>query len=197
MRKMLMGHDGGKDSSSADERCTEPKTKRPKRLRGQLSPAPDSGDGAGDGNDQEGNKEAGVLPAAPVGTSEMLVWGKGGMRSNIRYGSTSGTNGKNSRTRIARLTEHLRNSKKNDNEVMLVSLDEQEEPLLQHPYLSARPALSVGQLCEFISRQTSCHLKIFEILGVKGPLLKVKLYCIGCMQRQAASIRCQRNLGWT
>lgn len=111
------GHDGGKESSSTDERCTEPKSKKPKRWRGQQSPAATVGDGGGDENDQEVQREVGVAPTALVGNAEMLAWGKGGMRSNARYGSGSSGNGKHSRSRIARLSEHLRNLDGNDNEV--------------------------------------------------------------------------------
>lgn len=112
------GHDGGKDSSSADERGTEPKPKRPKRWRGQPSPAAASAEGGVEENDQEVHREAGVLPAALVGSSEILAWGKGGIRSNTRYGSGSGGNGKHSRSRLSRLNEHLRNLDNNDNEVI-------------------------------------------------------------------------------
>ncbi|KAL2924748.1 putative E3 ubiquitin-protein ligase RING1a [Bienertia sinuspersici] len=172
------GHDGEKDSSSADERCTEPKPKRPKRWRGQLSPAAVSGEGAGNENDQEVHREVVVPPVAFAGTSEMLVWGKGGIRSNTRYGSGSGGNGKHSRSRIARLAEHLRNSDKNDDEldiqVVLVSLDEQKEPLLQHPYLCGKPALS------FIAHETSLPPEKIEILGVKG--LSPKLSSLSTME---------------
>lgn len=163
------GHDGGKDSSSADERCTEPKPKKSKRWRGQLPPQATSGDAAGDENDQEVHREA---PAALIGSAEMLAWGKGGIRSNTRHGSGTSGNGKHSRSRLARLNEHLRNMDENDNEldiqVVLVSLDEQKEPLLEHSYLCGRPSLSVGQLCQFIALQTSLPPENFEILGVRG-----------------------------
>ncbi|XP_010686424.2 putative E3 ubiquitin-protein ligase RING1a [Beta vulgaris subsp. vulgaris] len=183
------GHDGGKDSSSADERGTEPKPKRPKRWRGQPSPAAASAEGGVEENDQEVHREAGVLPAALVGSSEILAWGKGGIRSNTRYGSGSGGNGKHSRSRLSRLNEHLRNLDNNDNEldiqVLLVSLDEQKEPLLQHSSLCGRPALSVGQLCQFISLQTSLPPDQVEILGAKG--ICSKLSSLSTMQVQSGS----------
>lgn len=114
------GHDGGKDSSSAEERCTEPKPKRPKRWRVPPSPAAASvcGDGGGDENDQEVQREAVVAPPAFVGTSEILAWGKGGLRSSTRYGSGNGGNVKNSRSRFARLTDYFRTWDQNESEVI-------------------------------------------------------------------------------
>lgn len=166
------GHDGGKDSSSADERCTEFKPKRSKRWRSQQSPAATSGDGGGDENDQEGHRDAGIASAGLAGSSEMLVWGRGGMRSHTRYGSGSGGNGKHSRSRLAKLGEHLRNLDENGNEldmhVVLISLDEHKAPVLQHSYLCGRPTLSVGQLCQFIALQTSLPAEEVEILAAKG-----------------------------
>lgn len=183
------GHDGGKDSSSADERCTEPKPKRPKRWRGQPPPAAASGDGGGDENDQEVHREVVVSPAALVGTSEILAWGKGGLRSNTRYGSASGVNGKHARSRFTKLSEHLRNWEENDDEldiqVVLVSLDEQKEPPLEHSYVCGTPALSVGQLCQYISLKTSLPPDKFEILGAKG--LCSKLSSMATMQVQTPS----------
>ncbi|XP_021726485.1 putative E3 ubiquitin-protein ligase RING1a [Chenopodium quinoa] len=170
------GHDGGKDSSSADERCTESKSKRSKRWRGQPSPAAASGDGGGDENEQEVvHRDAGVSPAAFVGTSEILAWGRGGLRSSTRYGSGNGGNVKHSRGRFVKLTDYFRTWEQNESEldiqVVLVSLDEQKELLLEHSYLCGRPALSVGQICEFISHQTSLPSDKVEILGAKGSSL--------------------------
>ncbi|XP_057538443.1 putative E3 ubiquitin-protein ligase RING1a [Amaranthus tricolor] len=183
------GHDGGKESSSADERCTEPKAKRTKRWRGPPLPTAASGDGVGDENDQEVPKEAEVSPAGLVGSAEMLAWGKGGIRSSTRYGSGSGGNGKHSRSRLAKLNEHLRNLSENDDEleiqVVLFSLDEQKKSLLQDSYLCGRPALSVGQLCQFIALQTSLPPEKVEILGARG--LCSKLSSLSSMQVQSSS----------
>uniref|UniRef100_A0A803LQ15 RING-type domain-containing protein n=1 Tax=Chenopodium quinoa TaxID=63459 RepID=A0A803LQ15_CHEQI len=164
-----------KRKRSQNERCTEPKSKRSKRWRGQPSPAAASGDGGGDENDQEVHRDAGVSPAAFVGTSEILAWGKGGLRSSTRYGSGNGGNVKHSRGRFVKLTDYFRTWEQNESEldiqVVLVSLDEQKEHLLEHSYLCGRPALSVGQICEFISLQTSLPPDKVEILGAKGSSL--------------------------
>lgn len=108
------GNDGGKDSSSGEER-TEQRPKRCKRWGGGRYSA--NADG-GDENDNELNREIMGASAGLVGSSERLAWGKGGMRSHTRYGSTSGGNGKNARSaRLTKLAEHLRNSEDNDDEV--------------------------------------------------------------------------------
>ncbi|GMH15828.1 hypothetical protein Nepgr_017669 [Nepenthes gracilis] len=166
-------NDAGKDSSSADERCTEVKPKRSKRWRGQSSSAAGIGDGACDENDSELNRESGVASGGLVGSnSEMLAWGKGGMRSHTRYGSGSGGNGKHARnSRLAKLVEHLRNLDDNDDELdihlVLVSLDEQKIPGLQQPYLCCKSAISIKQLCDFISLQTTLQAEDVEILALK------------------------------
>uniref|UniRef100_A0A803LLK2 Uncharacterized protein n=1 Tax=Chenopodium quinoa TaxID=63459 RepID=A0A803LLK2_CHEQI len=119
--------------------------------------------------------DAGVSPAAFVGTSEILAWGRGGLRSSTRYGSGNGGNVKHSRGRFVKLTDYFRTWEQNESEldiqVVLVSLDEQKELLLEHSYLCGRPALSVGQICEFISHQTSLPSDKVEILGAKGSSL--------------------------
>ncbi|KAK9267370.1 hypothetical protein L1049_009795 [Liquidambar formosana] len=170
------GNDGGKDSSSADERCTEVKPKRAKRWGGarfsQPSSAAASADGGGDENDSEVNRESMGVSAGLVGNTERLSWGKGGMRSHTRYGSVSGGNGKNTRnSRLSKLVEYFRNLEENDDELdihlMLVSFDEQRIPSLQRPYLCCRPTLSVRQLCQYIALQTTLQPDEVEILVVK------------------------------
>ncbi|GAB2298656.1 hypothetical protein Dimus_032731 [Dionaea muscipula] len=164
-------HDG-KESSSADERPTEVRMRRPKRWRGQPSSAAGSGDAAGAENDSELNRESGIGSGGLVGTSDMLVWGRGGMRSHTRYGSGSGSNGKHARnSRLAKLVDHMRNLDENDNELdmhlVLISVDEQKVPGLEHPYVCCKTSLSVGQLCEYISSQTSLGAEEIDILAVK------------------------------
>ncbi|KAL9266779.1 putative E3 ubiquitin-protein ligase RING1a [Drosera capensis] len=168
----------GKESSSADERPAEVNMRKPKRWRGQSSSAAGSADAAGDENDSELNRESGISSGGLAGTSEMLVWGRGGMRSHTRYGSGSGGSGvhpKNSP--IAKLVDHLRNLNENESELdihlLLISLDEQKLPGLGHPYLCCNPALSVRHLCEYISSQTSLRAEEVEILAVREPQPKL------------------------
>ncbi|KAI7729566.1 hypothetical protein M8C21_033945 [Ambrosia artemisiifolia] len=110
-------NDVGKDSSSDDEHepCTEVRPKRQKRWRlGARSSLPSSSaDGGCDDNDSETpNRET---TGVSVGTSEILTWGRGGIRSHTRHGSLSNSAGKTSRsTRISRLMDHIRKLPQND-----------------------------------------------------------------------------------
>lgn len=109
-------NDGSKDSSSADERSHDIKSKRYKRRRGsrtsQTSGA--NAEGGSDDNDSETNKE---LLSASV---EILAWGRGGMRSNTRHGGQSWANSKLSRNdRLSKLIDHLQSSKENEEVVVI------------------------------------------------------------------------------
>lgn len=117
------GHDGGKDSSSADEQVIEVKPKRYKRWGGarfsQTSLAPGTADGGGNENDSEVNRDSMGASAGLVGSSEMLAWGGGGIRSNTRHGSLSAGSGKNARnTRLSKLLDSLRKSVEDDGVIM-------------------------------------------------------------------------------
>ncbi|KAK2970362.1 hypothetical protein RJ640_030067 [Escallonia rubra] len=193
------GHDKGKDSSSADEHITEAKPKRYKRSGGarfsKASLAASSADGGYDENDSEVNKESAGASAGLVSSSDMLAWGRGGMRSHTRHGSLIGSNGKNTRNgRLSKLLDCLRNSEENDDGVILilkcsfgracmcnilllvvqldihlflVSLDEQRIPSLRRPNICCKPSLSVRQLCQYVALQTSVQADEVEMLLVK------------------------------
>ncbi|XP_050371291.1 putative E3 ubiquitin-protein ligase RING1a isoform X1 [Argentina anserina] len=173
------GNDGGKDSSSADEQL-EPRPKRPKRWAGARYYQPSSATANADGddeNDYEVNKAVMAASVGFIGSPERLAWGKGGMRSHTRYGSSSGANGKNARNRLSKLVEYLRNSEANDKgldiHLLLVSFDEQRIPSLQRPYLCCRPTLSVGQLCQYVAEQTALQPDEVEIYLLKELQAKV------------------------
>ncbi|XP_026448457.1 putative E3 ubiquitin-protein ligase RING1a isoform X2 [Papaver somniferum] len=152
------GNEGGRESSSADEHCINPKVKRHKRWTGQRFSQPSSaGVDADGGSDENDDVEAGIDNRGPspglVGTPEVLTWGKGGVRSHTRYGSVSGSNGKNARgSRLNKLSDYLRNLEENENELdvhlTLLPLDEQSMRSLPQPYLCCRPTLSVKHLCQ-------------------------------------------------
>ncbi|KAF8413849.1 hypothetical protein HHK36_001843 [Tetracentron sinense] len=172
------GNDGGKDSSSADERCADVKQKRCKRWGGhrfsQPSSAAANADGGSNENDLEMSRES--IGASPglVGNPEVLVWGKGGVRSHTRYGSLSGGNGRNARSsRLIKLADYLRSLEENGDELdihlTLISLDEQSIPSLQRPYLCCRPTLSVRHICQYVALQTSVQAEEVEILVVNKP----------------------------
>ncbi|KAH9606540.1 hypothetical protein KSS87_000527 [Heliosperma pusillum] len=159
-----------------DEHCIEDKSRWLKRWRGQPSPASASGDGGDNEHDQEAHKEPFVASVGLVGCSEMLAWGKGGLRSNTRNGSGAGGNARHSRSRFAKLGDHLRNLHESDNEmeiqVVLIPLDQQKTSALHHSFLCSRPTLSIEQLCQFIAFQTSLAPEQLEILAARGPFSK-------------------------
>ncbi|XP_073029742.1 putative E3 ubiquitin-protein ligase RING1a [Primulina eburnea] len=168
------GHDGSKDSSSDDERSAEVKSKRYKRWGGARISQPSSGanaDGGCDDNDSEANRE--VLGAsAGLGSTEILAWGRGGMRSNTRYGVPNGAGGKISRnSRLSKLINRLQCANENNEalkiSVMLVSLHEEKISSLKRPYLSCSPTSSVKHLCQYVAQQTSLEASEIEILIVK------------------------------
>ncbi|XP_057948605.1 putative E3 ubiquitin-protein ligase RING1a [Malania oleifera] len=166
------GHDGSKDSSSADE-LSELKPKRCKRWGGARFSQPSTADGGDDENESEVIRDSMGLSAGLVCNSEMLAWGRGGMRSHTRYGSSNGGNGRNARIgRLSKLVDRLRNLEDSNDELdthlVLVSFDEQRIPNLQRPYLSCRPNLSIRHLCQYISLQTALQADEVEILAVRG-----------------------------
>lgn len=120
------GQDRVKDSSSADEHFTEVKLKRNKRSRGSRSSQPSSvanADASCGENDSEVNRELLGATAGLVGGSEILGWGKGGMRSNIRQGGLNGASGKLSRSnRLPKLIDRLQRLDENDEVVILLSI---------------------------------------------------------------------------
>ncbi|KAI3682933.1 hypothetical protein L1987_83323 [Smallanthus sonchifolius] len=95
-----VNNDVEKDSSSSEEHepCTKVRPRRQKRwgvgVSGVRSSLPSSSaDGGCDDNDVETpNREM-----TGVGTSEILAWGRGGIRSHTRHGSLSNSAAKTSR----------------------------------------------------------------------------------------------------
>ncbi|XP_058096145.1 putative E3 ubiquitin-protein ligase RING1a isoform X2 [Magnolia sinica] len=171
------GNEGGKDSFSADEPCTEVRPKRCKRQRAAGSNL----DGGCDENDdiEAGRDSRGASPAR-AGTPEVLVWGKGGTRSHTRHGSVSGLNGKNARSsRLSKLVDYLRSLEDNDDEfdVHLTLLPWDEKlPSLERPYLCCRPTVSVRHLRQFIALQLAVQAEELEIL-VKECLSTASMHC--------------------
>ncbi|XP_051126221.1 putative E3 ubiquitin-protein ligase RING1a [Andrographis paniculata] len=167
-------NDGGKDSSSADERCAEVKFKRYKRSRGARASQQASGsraDGNNAGNGREANKE--LLGASPavISSAENLAWGRGGLRSNNRHGGIGWAGGKLSRNnRIAKLVNHLESLNENNElkvSLKLVSLLKDNIPHLKRPYLCCSTKTSVGHLCQYVAMQTSTQADEIEMLIVK------------------------------
>ncbi|KAH6790605.1 hypothetical protein C2S51_005611 [Perilla frutescens var. frutescens] len=167
------GNDGSKDSSSADERSPDIKAKRYKRRRGarasQTSGA--NADGGSDDNDSDTNRELIGTSVGLLGSTEILAWGRGGMRSNTRHGGHSWANSKLSRiNRFSKLIDHLQSSKENEElkiSLTLVSLLEDKIPSLKRPYLCCGPRSSVRHLCQYVAMQTSMEASEVEILIIK------------------------------
>ncbi|KAJ8549543.1 hypothetical protein K7X08_033250 [Anisodus acutangulus] len=160
-------HDVGKDSSSADERSLEVKPRRYKK-RGRPSQA----SAASDENDAETNQESIGACSGLIRCSEILAWGKGGMRSNTRHGGFGGGTGKFSRnSRVSKLIDCLRHSDENEGKLdvrlMLVSLSEEDIPSLQRPYLCCRPTMEVKHLSQYVAQQTSIEVGEIDIVLIK------------------------------
>ncbi|XP_038993526.1 putative E3 ubiquitin-protein ligase RING1a isoform X3 [Hibiscus syriacus] len=155
---------GGKDSSFADDHCTEVRQRRRKRWTGIRMALPSSvvnSDGGYVENDTEVSRDRRGLSLGLVWNLDMLVWGRGGVRSHIRHGNMASGSSKSSHARLNRLVEYLRSLEENDDELdvhlKLISVDEHSTSSLQQPYLCCRPSLSVKQLYEV--RSLSHQLK--------------------------------------
>ncbi|XP_022149715.1 putative E3 ubiquitin-protein ligase RING1a [Momordica charantia] len=170
----------GKDSSSADERFTEVRQRRKKRHPTVRSSQPSSSianidSGCTDGcaeSDLDMSRENRTVSPGLVLNSEMLGWGRGGVRSNTRHGSGGGSSNKSSRSsRLTKLVNYLRGLEENSNELdvhlLLISVDKESTPSLQQPHLHCRPSLTVEQLREYVSRKTPLQADEVEILSVK------------------------------
>ncbi|XP_076910584.1 putative E3 ubiquitin-protein ligase RING1b [Bidens hawaiensis] len=161
-------NDVGKDSSSSDEHEVRPR--RQKRWRQSSLPS-SSADGGYDDNDVETpNRE---VTGVPVGTSEILTWGRGGIRSHTRHGSNSA--GKSSRnTRVSRLMDHIRklpqNNHKLDIHLKLISLD---VPDPQHVYLCCSPTMPVMHIIQYVALEKGLQDDEIEVLVVKGDHFEV------------------------
>ncbi|XP_024983149.1 putative E3 ubiquitin-protein ligase RING1a isoform X2 [Cynara cardunculus var. scolymus] len=170
-------NDGGKFSSDADEPSSELRPKRHKRWRGARSSQPSlpssSADGGCDENEVEGTRDMTGISAGLVGSSEILAWGRGGMRSHTRHGSLSNSAGKSARnSRLSKLIDHLRklpqNNDKLDIHLKLISLDEQNIPNLQHLYLCCSPTMSIIHVSQYVALEKGLQDDEIELLLVKG-----------------------------
>lgn len=110
-------HDVGKDSSSADDPSIEVKPKRQKKRVGRPSLA----SAASDENDAETNQEPFGACSGLIRCSEILAWGKGGMRSNNRHGVGGGIGKVSRSTRVSKLIASLSRSDENEGKVMQIN----------------------------------------------------------------------------
>ncbi|GAU27132.1 hypothetical protein TSUD_104410 [Trifolium subterraneum] len=164
-----------RDSSSGDERGTERQRKRKRWTRvrpSQPSSSLASPDGGSVESDTDINRENRGT-SRQVTKPRKLTWGRGGFRSNTRYGSGGGSNSKSSRSgRMSRLVDYLKNLDENTAEfevhLMFISPDKETTPSLEKLHLSCRPTLSVKNLYEYVASQTPLKAEEVEILAVKG-----------------------------
>ncbi|KAL1562671.1 RING-type E3 ubiquitin transferase [Salvia divinorum] len=167
----INGHDESKDSSSTDEH-SEPKTKRYKRWGGARTSHPSPGASADDADDSGATR--GILGASstPIGSTELLAWGRGRNRSNTRHGDLNWTNGRVTRGgRLSKLTNRLKSLHESDEvlkiSLMIVSLHEEKIPSLKRPYLCCSSTSSVRHLCQYVAMQTSLEASEIEMLIIK------------------------------
>ncbi|CAN4078904.1 unnamed protein product [Withania somnifera] len=163
-----VNHDVGKDSSSADERSIEVKSKRHQKRAGRPSQA----SAASDENDAETNQESFGACNGLIRCSEILAWGKGGMRSNTRHGGLGGGIGKVSRnSRASKLIDSLSRSDENEGKLevrlMLVSFSEEDIPNLQRPYLCCQPTMKVEHLSQYVAQHTSIEVGEIDMVLIK------------------------------
>lgn len=156
---------GDKYSSSTDEHepSTEVKPKRYKRWSGGQS---SGANGGCDDNETDGIRKIGF-----VGNPEILTWGRGGIRSHTRHGGqTSG--GKSGRgSQINRLIHHLQKLPRDDDKLeihlKLVSLDDQNMPNLQNPYICCNPTMSITNVCQYVAIENNLQANEIELLLMK------------------------------
>ncbi|RDX99307.1 putative E3 ubiquitin-protein ligase RING1a, partial [Mucuna pruriens] len=105
-----------------------------------------------------------------ISSSDTLVWGRNRQRSSSTRNINKNVAASRS-NRIARLIDHLRGLEENDDEldifIKLVSFEEKRVPNLARPYLSCRPTLSIKQLCQYVSYETSLQTEEIELYLVK------------------------------
>ncbi|KAI4363844.1 hypothetical protein MLD38_020011 [Melastoma candidum] len=163
---------GGKDSSSADERITEVRPRRRRRRTAARSTVPStSADCDGPEQEAEASRDTRGISPGLVWNPEMLAWGRASTRSHTRHGGSNGSNKNSKNSRISKLVEYLKNLEENDEldvYFMLVPLEKESTPSLKQPYLSCRASLSMKTLCDYIANQTTLQSEEVEILLVNG-----------------------------
>ncbi|WVZ59653.1 hypothetical protein U9M48_009765 [Paspalum notatum var. saurae] len=163
------GENCGKEQSSAEESSPEKKQKRlPKWPTPRSSPARAAcnEEVASDDKDDVG------ISKENFSTSPLRAWGKNGTRSQTRYSSFNGSNGRMAKGgRMIKFVECLRNSDDNDSErdvhLCLLPLDGRASSNLEKSYLCCGPTLSIKQLCQFVASQTSHKDEDVEMFALK------------------------------
>ncbi|CAA7394319.1 unnamed protein product [Spirodela intermedia] len=192
----------GKYASSANEPSPDPgRQKRcrrwgPPRYSHSPARAPPGPDRIYDEPDEAelGQEALGASPGL-VGSREVLVWGKNGVRSQTRHGGSGGSSGKSARgDRISKLVEYLHSLDEQDDEfdvhLKLVPAEEQRIQSVERPFLCCRPTLSIKQLSKFIALETAVEAEGIEILVEKKPPPSPAQGC-----REFQTVEAQESLG--
>ncbi|XP_071689621.1 putative E3 ubiquitin-protein ligase RING1a [Rutidosis leptorrhynchoides] len=160
-------NDGRNNSSSDNEpRSGLIRPKRQKRARSSQPSLPSSSDEVETGREITGR--------LIIGSSDILTWGRGGMRSNTRHGSLSNSVGKSFRnSRVFKQMDHLRKMQLNttdklDIHIKLISLDKQYVPNLQHLHLCCSPTMPIVHVGEYVALEKGLKDDEIELLLVKG-----------------------------
>ncbi|XP_017232051.1 putative E3 ubiquitin-protein ligase RING1a isoform X3 [Daucus carota subsp. sativus] len=133
----------------------------------------------GDENDAEVNRDSLGAFAGLAINSEMLAWGRGGMRSNTRHSNQSAGNIKLARSnRMPKLLESCQDTVERDAldiQFMLVPFDEQSLPSLERRHMRCEPTVTVRKLIEYVAKNTAAKAEEVEILLVQNGDVLCKL----------------------
>ncbi|XP_071714673.1 putative E3 ubiquitin-protein ligase RING1a isoform X2 [Rutidosis leptorrhynchoides] len=160
----------GRSSTSEDEHVL------PKRYKRRVGCQ--SANGGCDNNEAEGSRKPIGVHVSTGGSPEILTWGCGGIRSgsrsHTRHGSQSSSGVKNtSSSQLPKLIDHLQKLPQNDDDKLnfnlkLLSLDEQNIPNLQQPYICCKSTMSTFNIREYVAHMNDLEANKIELLLVKG-----------------------------
>ncbi|KAG6423652.1 hypothetical protein SASPL_114054 [Salvia splendens] len=150
----------------AAERHGSTKRKRYKRWGGARTSQSSPGASADDANDSESTRGILCASSTPLGSTELLPWGKvelslvlTGMNSvGCIFAYIAFIIGSDN---LFLTTFQLRIS------FMIVSIHEEKIPSLKRPYLCCNPTYSVRHLCQYVAMQTSLEASEIEMLIIK------------------------------
>ncbi|XP_019159016.1 PREDICTED: putative E3 ubiquitin-protein ligase RING1a isoform X2 [Ipomoea nil] len=107
---------------------------------------------------------------APVLKPEAFTWGRGGVRSHVRHGSAGSSRNVHA-NRLSKLTNYLKSGQRNESQqdahLQLVSLNVEETPSLDKPYLCCDSNLSINDIREHIAREVKSQANDIEIVSLE------------------------------
>lgn len=167
--------------SSSDEDSQEIRHQSEKIIPSSLPETSANTDNSNDDCDEINHGQAEVSRESTGGSHqikgniEVLVWGKGGARTNMRYGSVSGSNSKNARgMRVAKMVNFLLSKAREEDEkefdiqfTLLPVENDGSLPSLETPYVCCPPTVSVNHLCKLLALHLSLPAEDLEIVVEK------------------------------